>query len=170
MLIKGLFWYVSNDSNIPYMYLEISRRLMREVVLLMILSTEFPLFLQESSFPHIPRVAMVFGMRHKNAEERRKSLGLMTLEQRRERGDLIEVFKILKGHTKIDPSIFWEVRDARNGARLVKSRATNGKRQRQNFFSYRVIQKWNLLPANVKMSPSLDSFKSRLDAMIMKEE
>ena len=113
---------------------------------------------------------MVNGMMHRNSEERRKLLGLMTLEQRRERGDLIEVFKILKGHTRIDPSLFWDVRDARNGARLVKSRAMNGRRQRHTFFSYRVIQKWNLLPVGVKMAPSLDSFKSRLDTLIMKEE
>ena len=54
----------------------------------------------------------------------------MTLEERRERGDLIEVFKILKGLTKIDPKEFWEVREARNGARLVKELASNGRRQR----------------------------------------
>ena len=60
--------------------------------------------------------AMVQGMRHKNSEERRKALGLMTLGQRRDRGDMVEVYKILKGHTRIDPSAFWEVRDSRNGA------------------------------------------------------
>ena len=113
--------------------------------------------------------AMVHGLKHKNSEERRKLLGLMTLNQRRERGDLIEVYKILKGHTRIDPALFWEVRDARNGARLVKSRAVNGKRQRQNYFSYRVIQKWNLLPVELRKAPSLDSFKSKLDALIMRE-
>ena len=114
--------------------------------------------------------AMVYGMRYRSAEERRKLLGLMTLEQRRERGDLIEVFKILRGQTKIDPSLFWEVREARGGARLIKDLATNGRRQRVNFFSYRVTQKWNLLPVNVKTAPSLDSFKARLDDFIMKEE
>ena len=41
---------------------------------------------------------------------RRKNLGLMKLEQR-ERGDLIEVYKILKGLTRIDPTLFWEVRE-----------------------------------------------------------
>ena len=80
--------------------------------------------------------ALVHGLKGLNAEERRKRLGLMTLEERRERGDLIEVFKILKGLTKIDPTEFWEVREARNGARLVKELATNGRRKRQSFFSY----------------------------------
>ena len=111
---------------------------------------------------------MVHGLRHLNSEERRKRLGLMKLEDRRERGDLIEVFKILKGQTRIDPNLFWEVTDARGGARLVKERAENGKRQRHSFFSYRVIQKWNLLPTGLKMAPSLDSFKNRLDEMILR--
>ena len=97
-----------------------------------------------------------------------KKLGLMKLEDRRERGDLIEVFKILKGHTRIDPSIFWEVREARNVARLVKELAVRGRRQRQSIFSYRVIQRWNLLPVEVKTAPSLDSFKNRLDELILK--
>ena len=93
----------------------------------------------------------------------------MSLEQRRERGDLIEVFKILKGLTRIDPTKFWEVRDARNGARLVKELAVNGRRLRQSFFSYRIIQKWNLLPVELKTAPSLDSFKARLDERILKQ-
>ena len=114
--------------------------------------------------------ALVHGMRRKNSQERRKLLGLMTLDQRRVRGDLIEVYKILNGHTRIDPALFWEVRDARNGARLVKDLAVNGRKQRQDFFSYRVIQRWNLLPAELKRAPSLDSFKARLDALMLKDE
>ena len=111
--------------------------------------------------------AMVHGLKGLNSEERRKKLGLMTLAERRERGDLIEVYKILKGITKIKPEEFWEVREARNGARLVKELATHGKRQRKNFFSYRVIQKWNLLPVDLKTAPSLESFKNRLDDRIL---
>ena len=112
--------------------------------------------------------ALVWGMKKLNFEERRKRLGLMTLDQRRERGDLIEVYKILKGLTRINPSIFWEVRDARGGPRLVKEMAANGKKQRQTFVSYRVIQKWNLLPADLKMATSLDSFKNRLDERLLR--
>ena len=111
--------------------------------------------------------ALVHGLRGLNSEERRKKLGLMTLVERRERGDLIEVFKILKGLTRIDPAEFWEVREARGGARLVKELAMNGKRQRKNFFSYRVVQRWNLLPIEIKMAPSLASFKNRLDEKIL---
>ena len=112
--------------------------------------------------------ALVYGLKKLNSEERRKKLGLMSLEQRRERGDLIEVFKMLKGLTRIDPKHFWEIRDARGGPRLVKALAVNGRKQRQSFFSYRVIQKWNLLPAEIKMAPSLESFKNRLDEKIVK--
>ena len=79
---------------------------------------------------------------------------------------MIEVFKILKGQTRIDPLLFWEVRDVRNGTRLVKELAKNRSRQWQSF-SYHVIQKWNLLPVEVKTAPSLDSFKNRLDEMIL---
>ena len=112
--------------------------------------------------------AMVWGLKSLNSEERRKKLGLMTLDQRRDRGDLIEVYKMLQGLTRINPRMFWEVREARGGPRLVKEMAENGRKQRQTFFSYRVIQKWNLLPADLKMAKSLDSFKNRLDERILK--
>ena len=36
-------------------------------------------------------------------------------------------------------------------------------RARQDFFGERVIQYWNLLPAYVKESPSVDSFKINLE-------
>ena len=112
--------------------------------------------------------ALVYGLKKMNSEERRKKLRLMTLEQRRDRGDLIEVFKMLKGLTRINPNHFWEVREARGGPRLVKEMAVNGRKPRHSFFSYRVIQKWNLLPADLKMAPSLDSFKNRLDEKLLK--
>ena len=92
------------------------------------------------------------------------------MEQRRDRGDMIEVYKILNGHTRIDPSFFWEVRDARNGIQLVKELAVGGRKPRQDIFSYRFIQRWNLLPVKIKTAPSLDSFKSRLDDSIMRND
>ena len=115
--------------------------------------------------------ALVHGLKFENSEGRRRKLGLKTLQQRRERGDLIDVIKTLRGLTRIafDPSEFWEVRPARNGERLVKEMATNGRRQLHSFFSYTVVQKWNLLPVEVKTAPSLNCFKNRLDKRIFKD-
>ena len=88
-------------------------------------------------------------------------------------GEIIRIrrnfLKILNGMTRINPDTFWEVRPARNGAWLVKELATNGRKQRKGFFSYRVVQKWNLLPANLKTAPSLNCFKDRLDERILKK-
>ena len=38
----------------------------------------------------------------------------------------------------------------------------------KDFFSYRVVQKWNLLPVDLKMAPSLNCFKNWLDEKIMR--
>ena len=42
---------------------------------------------------------LITGLRDLSYEERLKACGLTTLETRRLRGDQIEVFKILNGHT-----------------------------------------------------------------------
>ena len=60
--------------------------------------------------------ALVHGLKGLNAKgsqcggEEEKTFCLMTLDERRERGDMIEVYKILRGLTRIDPAEFWEVR------------------------------------------------------------
>ena len=117
---------------------------------------------------------MVNEFRGLNSDERREDLGLFSLTYRRLRGDMIEVYKLLKGVTKMDYRQFWEVRDSRTGPTLLKTQLGptcpgHGRKQRLNFFSYRVIKPWNWLPKELKMAPSIDSFKNGLDRMMKTE-
>ena len=50
---------------------------------------------------------MIQGFYSKTYEERLHELKLTTLETRRLRGDLIEVFKIFKGFTDLNPNEFF---------------------------------------------------------------
>ena len=50
---------------------------------------------------------MVPALRHLQYEDRLKKLGIYSLAARRLRGDLIETFKLLHGHTNIDYEIFF---------------------------------------------------------------
>ena len=86
---------------------------------------------------------------------RLKSLKLTTLAERRIRGDLIETFKIVTGLVNYGQNMF---RVSRSGCNLV-SKGIKVSRARQDFFGERAVQYWNLLPAYVKESPSVDSFK-----------
>ena len=81
------------------------------------------------------------------------------MAERRIRGDLIETFKIVTGLVNYGQNMF---RVSRSGCNLV-SKGIKVSRARQDFFGERVIQYWNLLPAYVKESPSVDSFKINLE-------
>ena len=114
---------------------------------------------------------LVKNLKSLNSEERREKLKLFPPSYRRQRGDLIEVYKYLKGITKQDPEQFWEIKPTRNGLTLAKdqlgaNRPGSGRKQRISFFSYRVIKPWNWLPKELKESKSLDSFKRGLDVLM----
>jgi len=54
---------------------------------------------------------MIKGMKGKSYEERLQKLNLWSLEKRRNRQDLIEVFKICKGLTRIRPEELFQFED-----------------------------------------------------------
>ena len=89
--------------------------------------------------------------------------GLTTLEDRRNRGDAIEVFKMVNGINKVNYQKFFQI--ARNNItrghkfKLAKSRSRLD--IRKNYFSQRAVNVWNNLPANVVEAESVDSFKNR---------
>ena len=96
--------------------------------------------------------------------QRLDSLNLTTLAERRNRGDLIEAYKAVNGNSSIGNLL----NIGRSGIHLVSDiRASKGSSKVQhlsrNFLPNRVINVWNKLPNNVKLSRSVNSFKVNLN-------
>ena len=115
---------------------------------------------------------MVEGMRNIPYKERLKRLNLHSLERRRVRGDLIEVFKWVKGinegNIKQVIDLSKQNRTRSNGFKLEKLRfRTNiGK----NWFTNRVVNDWNSLGKHVVEAESINSFKRRLDEYMDRDD
>jgi len=93
---------------------------------------------------------------------------LWILEERRNRQDLIEVFKMYKGFTRLSIDELFE-RDAnikgtrRHTLRLKKKQSVRD--VRRYFFSQRVLNRWNSLDQETVDVGSINSFKGRLDKL-----
>ena len=105
-------------------------------------------------------------------EEKLKSLGLVTLEENRVRGDMIEMYKMMTGKGNVDYRKFFELAPLREGA--VNTRGNSGymnvveppvcrDKVRRNFFSQRCPRTWNSLPDDVKKVRTVDGFKAAYD-------
>ena len=93
---------------------------------------------------------------------------LTTLETKRLRGDLIEVFKMFRGFDNLDPSLFFELNSAPtrgHSLKLVKPRCRLDVRKFS--FAHRVIDLWNSLDDNIIACDSLNSFKNRIDKFLI---
>ena len=104
-------------------------------------------------------------LRNMSYEDRLKELGLTSLEKRRDRGDLIEMFKILHNIELVDPNIFF-TRRAYEGLRgHAYTMEVNRSRLsvRKFFFSNRVVGLWNRLPEYVVLSTNVNEFKKNYD-------
>ena len=118
-------------------------------------------------------IRMTCNLKGSSYEERLREVNMFTLVERRQRGDMIEVWKLLHGKEKIDVSaILTKVDDysSRTGMRSSDSLSlvppTARLEIKKNFFTNRVVAPWNALPASIKNADSIDSFKVAYDKYV----
>ena len=90
------------------------------------------------------------------------------LETRRIMADLCFLYRIVAGHCSIPFDSMFKYVDHGHGTRGHSKKLDGPKSQllcRQNFFSHRVVNFWNSLSEDVVSSPSLNSFKRKLESV-----
>ncbi len=108
---------------------------------------------------------MIPSLRKLDYERRLQILGLLTLVKRRERGDLIQLFKIFNDIEMVtlqNKPLFMENSKTR-GHKQKYVRELSRFLPRYNFITNRAANAWNELPAKVVDSQSVDLFKNNLD-------
>ena len=111
---------------------------------------------------------MMKGLEHLPYEERLSDLGLFSLGKRRLRGDLISIYKYLKGggRQKDEARLFPVVCTVR--IRSIGLKLEHRKfciNMNKNFLTVRVMEHWNRLPREALDSP-MEAFKTHLDAYL----
>ena len=97
-------------------------------------------------------------------EERLHKLNLMSTETRRERGDQIMCYKILNNKVTVDEHVLIKATETRTRGHSMKlTKTTMASEIRTNFFSNRVVNKWNGLRQETVTASNIESFKEAYD-------
>ncbi|XP_071480900.1 uncharacterized protein [Diadema antillarum] len=104
-------------------------------------------------------------LRHLEYAERLKILELPTLAYRRQRAELIQIFKIIKGIDHLDSTQFFDMVECSNtrGHSLKLKKPRIRLRLRQTAFAERSINTWNAQPEAAFPATSVNQFKSALE-------
>jgi hypothetical protein len=111
-------------------------------------------------------VGMVSGLKERRYEERLRELRLTTLAERRHRADMQMVHKLMMNENGLDHNTWFErAADSGRATRLTADplniKPKSGRLEiRRNFFTIRVIDEWNRIPANIKARKTPSSFKA----------
>ena len=125
---------------------------------------------------------MVTNFKEKTYEEKLAEAGMVTLEERRRRGDLIQAYRVLNGVDDVDHSLWFTMarhredgpaaEATRQSAGFMNVKRSEGRNEgmiRKNFWSKRVTDPWNNLPDEVKQAETLNAFKNGIDNLRQKQ-
>jgi len=112
------------------------------------------------------RATRIESLKRYSYEERLKKLGLLSLENRQRRGDMIQMFKYLKEYDIINfhknPEMLDKDHKTRGHNNKLRREYT-GNIKRHNFFTNRVVNDWNNLNQETIDAVSINQFKNKLD-------
>ncbi len=112
---------------------------------------------------------MIDECKGKDYETRLVIARITTLEARRTRADLLEVYKILNGVEGIDELNFFRRNESRTRGHVLKLYKERVNTDILKFsFANRVIDIWNKLPEDAIKAKSINSFKGKLDKFLKK--
>ena len=107
---------------------------------------------------------LVSSIRNLSYEKRLEALDLTTLAERRQRGDLIQMFKIMHNMDKLDRcNRFKIVQNQVRGHCFKYFKEISRQQHRDNFFFNRTANIWNSLPSEIVEAPTVNSFKAGID-------
>jgi hypothetical protein len=107
-------------------------------------------------------------MRNKTYEERLTELKLPTLEFRRRRGDLIQLYKIVndKHDNKVtDGLIQFSDRTSRGNSKKILVQYARLETRKNSFF-HRTVKDWNQLPEEIAAAEDTKTFERLLDKFL----
>ena len=97
-------------------------------------------------------------------EQRLAELELLTLEQRREQGDLITIYRIMKGKECLDREDLLKMDRGKTRGHAMKLKKDNYRRDlKKNSFPHRVIDICNKLDEEIVCANTIQQFKNKLD-------
>ena len=109
---------------------------------------------------------MISGLNSTSYDDKLYGLGLSTLKERRDRFDMVETYKIIKGINRVDHSQWFtlledtNLRQTRNRQCLINIEPHHSNTDvRRHFFTNRIYNTWNKLLDNIKDAPSMNRLK-----------